>query len=65
MDDAFAHIYDQGVSMCYGLKEAADQKANTFATEILNDDSNIDGISLHYVGGQDTCPTDTSRTFSL
>ena len=36
---------------CYDLKEAADQKADTFALETRDDDGEVNGVSLNFHGG--------------
>ena len=42
------------------LSEAEDQKANTFGTELKDENGNVNGLSLSYEGGANSCETDPS-----
>jgi len=64
-DDSYAFIVStQGDKKCYKLSQD-DKKADTFGTELKNEDGNINGIQLNFVGGGEQCESDTSRTYNL
>ena len=42
-----------------------DGSVNTFATEIENDEGNVGGLTLTYVGGSEICVSDPAKTYSL
>lgn len=48
---------------CVGLK-ASNEKADTFALDMRNDDGEISGVSLNYYG-DDACQIDSSRGYHL
>jgi hypothetical protein len=47
------------------MNEEAGAKANTFGTELKNDDGNVNGIKLNFVGGNNACPTNPTQKLSL
>jgi hypothetical protein len=55
--DAFAFITDVATGECFGVT-ADDDKIDTTATELRDDDGAVNGVSLKYLGGKHTCLTD-------
>ena len=62
--DAFAFITDITTNKCFGLR-SEDDKIDTTGTELYDNDGVINGVSLEYVGGKDTCLSNSSDTYSL
>ena len=56
--DSFAHIYANG--KCHSFKNDGDKKDNVFATDMKDDNGNVTGVTLHYVGGDFQCPAGNS-----
>jgi len=51
--DAFAQI--RTADTCFDLKPSDNQKADTFALEVRDENGDVNGISLNYYGGAASC----------
>ena len=52
-------------SQCASFPADSDAQDNIYATETLNSDDKIDGLSLHYVFGETKCKYDETKSYSL
>lgn len=64
-DNAYAFISSDTTGTCADLRANEDQKADTFGIEMRDDEGVVNGVSLNFYGGADTCEADPTQNYWL